>query len=343
MNDDNIKYQNILNSLITKGNQSSSEIAINLDKNLRSIQRDITEMVKLQLIKKNGKGKHTKIDITTIGKMQTILSPSLTNESRLEYMNIQTFNTEIFEGFKNSNILVNHQIKLQLQTLQYRKKIKSTTPTLLKRELERLIIEFSWKSSQIEGNTYSLLETQELLQYNQSESEPHTKEETTMILNHKKAFDFVFQDKDYFKTLSTKKIIELHALLTESLDISKDFRASGVGITGSLFRPIDNHHIIIEMMDRTCELINSKVGYEKALIATLLISYIQPFEDGNKRTSRILSNAILYANDLPMLSYRSVNVNEYKKAILSFYEFNSTVLFLKIFTEQIEYFVNNYF
>jgi Fic family protein len=82
---------------------------------------------------------------------------------------------------------------------------------------------------------------------------------------------------------------------------------------------------------------------EKALITVLMIAYIQPFEDGNKRTSRILSNAILLANQYCPLSYRSVDEIEYKKAIILFYEQNNVSYFKELFLEQFKQAINKYF
>ena len=106
-----------------------------------------------------------------------------------------------------------------------------------------------------------------------------------MILNHKKAFDFIFENPDYFLTISTQKITELHHILTKNLEVNTGFRKSGVGITGSLYKPLDNQHQIQEAVDKLSALINeTNDPYLKAMFVSLLIAYIQPFEDGNART-----------------------------------------------------------
>jgi Fic family protein len=93
-----------------------------------------------------------------------------------------------------------------------------------------------------------------------------------------------------------------------------------------------------------CALINAKDnGFEKALLAVVLISYIQPFEDGNKRTGRMISNALLIANGACPLSYRSIDSLDYKKAMLIFYEQNNLSEFKQIFIEQNVFGVKNYF
>ena len=97
-------------------------------------------------------------------------------------------------------------------------------------------------------------------------------------------------------------------------------------------------------MHASCYLINSRDNiFEKALLTLVLLSYIQAFTDGNKRTARITSNAILIANGYCPLSFRSVDSIDYKKAMLIFYEQNNLYAFKKIFIEQFEFAVRGYF
>ena len=222
-------------------------------------------------------------------------------------------------------------------------KINNLSHTLLKKEYERLLIELSWKSSQIEGNTYSLLDTETLIKEN-IEAKGHKKEESIMILNHKKALEFIFENKDYYKNISLKKIEELHTLLITDLGVYKGLRKSPVGIVGTNYKPLSNRLQIKEAVDKLINIVNYTENIiEKALIAVLMISYIQPFEDGNKRTGRILANAILFANGYCPLSYRSINESDYKKAVIIFYENNSLDYFKKLFVEQFKFAVEKYF
>lgn len=97
-------------------------------------------------------------------------------------------------------------------------------------------------------------------------------------------------------------------------------------------------------MRDTCDLINSKDNiFEKALLSLVLLSYIQAFSDGNKRTARITGNAILIANGYCPLSFRSVDSIDYKKAMLVFYEQNNIYAFKQIFIDQFEFAVKEYF
>ena len=211
------------------------------------------------------------------------------------------------------------------------------------KEMERLGIDLSWKSSQIEGNTYSLLETERLLKEKQ-EAKGKSHEEALMLLNHKEALKFVLQEPDYLIPLTLSHIEDIHSLLVKDMGVARNIRVRRVGITGTNYRPIDNEFQIREALHDSCNLINSKENiFEKALLALVLISYIQPFEDGNKRTARITSNAILIANGYCPISFRSVDSIDYKKAMLLFYEQNNISAFKKIFMDQFRFAVEQYF
>jgi Fic family protein len=206
-----------------------------------------------------------------------------------------------------------------------------------------LTIELAWKSSKIEGNTYTLLDTERLLKDNVSAT-GKSAAETQMILNHKTALDFILQDPEYFKELTIRKIEMLHQLLTDKLGVEKGIRQGMVGIVGTDYKPLDNAYQIKEALQELVDVVNKEENpLTKALTVALMIAYIQPFEDGNKRTSRILGNAILLAHDYCPLSYRSVDEVEYKKAVILFYEQNNAFYFKDLFLEQFKQAVNKYF
>lgn len=309
-----------------------------------TIIRDLDVLLKQKLIKKSGSAR-------SVVYTPTQTSEILRKYNVVEYFKVDSdsrkvkypqFNFNIFDNL--TNILTAKEFsELEKTNNIYRKKIEKLSPALLKKEFERLLIELSWKSSQIEGNTYSLLDTEVLIKDN-IEAEGHKKEEVIMILNHKRALEYIFENDSYFKNLTLAKIEELHAILVDKLSINKGLRTSPVGIVGTNYKPLFNQHQIKEVMEKLIDKINSIENViEKALITVLMISYIQPFEDGNKRTGRILANAILYANNYCPLSYRSIKESEYKKAVIIFYENNSLDYFKKIFIEQFKFAVDKYF
>jgi Fic family protein len=211
------------------------------------------------------------------------------------------------------------------------------------KEFERLAIDLSWKSSQIEGNTYSLLETERLLKEQETTS-GKTKDEATMLLNHKEVLDFILNHQDFVKPLTISRIEDLHSILIKELNVGRNIRKRRVGISGTNYKPLDNEFQIREALKAMCDLVNSKSNvFEKALLVLALISYIQPFEDGNKRTARIISNAILMNESYCPLSFRTVDSTDYKKSMLVFYEQNNIHPFKRIFMDQYAFAVQTYF
>jgi len=254
------------------------------------------------------------------------------------------FNPGIFKTLGQLTLFTETE-KALLDDLQkkHQKKIKTISPALFKKETERLTIELSWKSSQIEGNTYSLLETA-LLLADHIPAHGKAKEEAQMLLNHKVALDNIYAGRISVKPLRIGDIEGLHSLLIRGLGVARNLRKRAVGISGTTYRPPDNEFQVREYLDKARKLINSKANvFEKAMLAVLFISYIQPFEDGNKRTGRILGNALLIKSGCCPLSYRSVTPTDYKKAMILFYEQNNIMAYKKLFIEQYEFAVNNYY
>lgn len=309
-----------------------------------TIIRDLDVLLKNNFIKKHGSARSVKY--SSFENNELLIKYNVENYFKTEpderNIKYSQFNFEIFNNL--NNIFSKSEIeKLEKTNNIYCSKIKKLSSGLLKKEYERLLIELSWKSSQIEGNTYSLLDTEALIK-NNIEAKGHKKEEAIMILNHKKALDFIFENQDYFKQITLKKIEELHFLLTNNMGVNKGLRKHPVGIVGTNYKPLSNFLQIKDAIEKLIEKINSiKNPVEKALITVIMISYIQPFEDGNKRTGRILANAILYAHNYCPLSYRSVSETEYKKAVIIFYENNSLDYFKELFINQFKFAVDKYF
>jgi Fic family protein len=187
------------------------------------------------------------------------------------------------------------------------------------------------------------LETERLLRDKET-AQGKTKEEAVMLLNHKDAIDFIIENPDYISPLSIHRIEDIHSMLIKELNVDRNIRHRRVGISGTNYRPLDNEYQIREALDESCQIINARHNtFDKALLALLLISYIQPFYDGNKRTSRIISNALLINENHCPISFRTIDPITYKKAILIFYEQNNLSAIREIFIDQFEFAVNTYF
>ncbi len=310
---------------------------------LVTIKRALSGMVKKGVLRVSGSGRATNYRISTVGRLFSEIDARayISVEPDKRY-GLHGYNFELFPEFP-SEVFTNDELKiLDKATNDYRQKASEVSPVIQKKELERLVIELSWKSSKIEGNTYTLLDTENLILKNKPAT-GKTKEETQMILNHKDAFCFVYENRNIFKTLTKQNLERLHSIIVKDLSVNLGLRKNPVGISGSIYRPLDNVYQISEAVEVLSGAINRIASpYAKSVTALLGTSYVQPFEDGNKRTSRLMADALLLAHGCAPLSYRSVDENEYWEAKLVFYELNSITPFKKMFIEQYEFAAKNY-
>lgn len=342
------KENEIIALLKKEAELSSKDIfdALAISLSYASVKRLLVKLVEGNIVGKKGKGKSTKYFLSNFFELLYPVDMDKYYEKDIDERKIKEhYNFELIPALFNiDNIFTNKELA-QLNILQdrYSANITQLSQFEYKKELERLAIDLSWKSSQIEGNTYSLLETEILLKEKKTAS-GRTKEEAIMLLNHKDAIDFIVEYPDFILPLSLNKIEDIHSLLIKELGIERNIRKRRVGISGTNYKPLDNEFQITEAMTQLCKLVNARKNvFEKAFITLLFISYIQPFVDGNKRTARIISNAVLLGNNYCPISFRTVDSVEYKKAVLVFYEQNNISCFKKIFIEQFDFAVNTYF
>src|SRR3989339_278046 len=343
----NTRQMKMLNYLLFHPSSSRSEVETSLgdEKGSRiTIIRDLNHLLRLGWIEQTGGGNHV---VYTLKSGKELLIPIDAETYFSIITDVRTLRHQQFNGavvdnlagiFSKEELALFEKGKMKLQ-----EKFKTLDKTLLKRELERFTIELSWKSSQIEGNTYSLLETEELIK-NNKEAKGHDKNEAIMILNHKNAFDTILEKRNHFKKIGILDIRSIHSELVKDLEITLGTRQSGVGITGTKYVPLDNKWQIEEALSHiVAHAKKTDSVAERAFIFLAMISYLQPFTDGNKRTSRMVSNAVLLANGYFPLSYRSVDEVEYKKALILFYEQNNLYHLKRIFLEQQRFAIENYF
>lgn len=327
---------------------SSKDIydGISSTKGYATIKRSLNNLIEQNYISKEGKGKGTKYLLST--------SYSIIRQIDIEEYFTQDIDDRKIQSSFNfkliSEILPKVELfsqseleKLQLLQKQFQNNINLLSSSQYENELERLAIDLSWKSSQIEGNTYSLLETERLLKEKLT-ADGKTKEEAVMLLNHKEAIDFIIMHPDYLNPIKVNRIEDIHSILVKELGIKRNIRNHRVGISGTNYKPLDNEHQLREALNLMCDLVNVKQNvFEKALLLLVLLSYLQAFDDGNKRTARIVSNACLIHHKHCPISFRTVDSIEYKKAMLLFYEQNNISAFKTLFMEQFEFAVNTYF
>ncbi len=200
--------------------------------------------------------------------------------------------------------------------------------------MNRLLIELSWNSSRLEGNTYSLLETEHLLSAGAAAEGKDTRE-TQMILNHKAAIEFLIDHADETR-FDRPTLFTLHSLLANNLMADQQargrLRTITVGIGGTVYPPLAVPQLIEENFD---QILNTAAAisdpFEQAFFAMVHLPYLQPFEDVNKRVSRLAANIPLIRENLSPLSFVDVPQHLYVEAILGVYELNDVTLLRDVF------------
>lgn len=342
------RESHIIDFIKKKGASSSKEIldGTDIDVSYATLKRILANLTSEGYLVTTGRGKSTKYVLSTAFEMLRPVDLEKYYKDDIDDREIrEAFNFKIISDvLYNSDVFSDRELeKLNQLQKEFESNIKELSERERQRELERLAIDLSWKSSQIEGNTYSLLETERLLKDRETAA-GKTREEATMLLNHKVALDFIFKNRDYLQSITISKIEDIHSMLTRDLHVARNLRKRRIAISGTNYKPLDNEFQIKEALSAACEVIDHKDNvFEKALLSLVLISYIQPFMDGNKRTARIVSNAILINYGYCPLSFRTVSSIDYKKAMLLFYEQNNISSFKEIFIDQFEFAVKTYF
>jgi Fic family protein len=333
----------ILRVLAPGENLSRPAIAQAVGETRDNTIRELGRLVELGYVATSGAGRATTYAIT--GQARTIalwdVEEYLALEPDQRHVRYTRLQPDLFEAVRGIFRPANRE-DITTAREEFAKR-RATDDATAQRELERFVIELSWKSSKIEGNTYTLLDTEQLIR-EAIEAPGHSHAEAVMILDHKRAFDYVWQHQEDFRRLTRSQVEEVHALLTKDLSVPGGLRASGVGITGTVYVPPASQVEIASHLDGILQAINGfEEPAEKALACLVLLPYLQPFTDGNKRTSRLMANAALLAHGLPPLSYRSIDEQAYKGALILFYEQGALANFRDLFVEQLRFAASNYF
>lgn len=198
--------------------------------------------------------------------------------------------------------------------------------TYLRQILDRLLIDLAWNSSRLEGNTYSLLETQRLLELGES-AEGKATQEAQMILNHKAAIEMLAYPTEEIG-FNRYTVCNLHALLSDNLMSDPaacgSIRSRSVGISGTVFYPLE----VPQQIEENFHLILTKASsiddpFEAALFVMVQLPYLQVFEDVNKRVSRLAANISMLRHNFCPLSFVDVEADDYINALIGVYELQS--------------------
>lgn len=206
--------------------------------------------------------------------------------------------------------------------------------TYARRILDRLLIDLSWNSSRLEGNTYSLLETERLLEIGEAAAGKDARE-AQMILNHKSAIEMLVENSEE-TGFNRFTILNLHALLSQNLlpDASAcgRLRRISVGIGGTVFHPLDIPQLVEECFQQILDTAAAiSDPFEQSFFVMVHVPYLQPFEDINKRVSRLAANLPFIQGNLSPLSFVDVPQRAYVDAILAVYELNRLELLRDVY------------
>jgi hypothetical protein len=206
--------------------------------------------------------------------------------------------------------------------------------TYARQILNRLLIDLSWNSSRLEGNTYSLLETERLLELGEAPQGKNSME-AQMILNHKAAIEFMVESAEQLR-FNSFTILNLHALLSDNL--LRDQRACGclrskpVGIAKSVYQPLAIPQLISEYFQQILDTADAITNpFEQSFFVMVQLPYLQPFLDVNKRVSRLAANIPLIYGNLCPLSFVDVPEQVYVSGLLGVYELNRIELLREVF------------
>ena len=206
--------------------------------------------------------------------------------------------------------------------------------TYARQVLDRLLIDLSWASSRLEGNTYSRLDTQNLIQFGHAAA-GKDQLEAQMILNHKAAIEMLVEHAGEI-AFDRHTVQNLHALLSDNLlpDAAAGgrLRRTDVAITGSVYQPLAVPQQIEEHFDTLLAKARAiDDPFEQAFFAMVQLPYLQPFDDVNKRTSRLAANIPLIRHNLAPLSFVDVPEDLYISGTLGVYELGRVELLRDVF------------
>lgn len=315
----------ILNLIKTKSYVKLSDIADaaqlpQSSANRRAIQRALANLLKQHLIEAKGKAR------ARLYFLQTAISAELLPIS---------YNSNFLNDYEpNKTFYLGSAIREELHQLGKAEDTARPAGTYARNIFNKLLIDLSWNSSRLEGNTYSLLETKRLIELGEN-TEGKDITETQMILNHKAAIEYIIESADE-KNMSAHEIYSIHALLSDNLlgdsSASGRLRKISVGISGTTYQPIDNPHLLEEYFHIFIKKFNLiKDPFEQSFFSLVHLAYLQPFEDVNKRTSRLVANIPLIKQNLKPLSFVDVTQKDYTSSLLGVYEKNDMSLLRNLY------------
>ena len=302
----------------------------------RALQRRLASLVGAARLSRRGSRRWTRYTVPTgagNGEAATDIERSLSTRSHAVLRQLDRplserpaarYRSDYLRGYvPNESAWLSDAERARLRRLGTVVETVQPAGTYARRIADRLLIDLSWNSSRLEGNTYSLLDTRRLLALGM-EAEGRDPRETRMIRNHRDAIEFLIENvtETGFDRLT---VLNLHALLANELlpdpGSPGRLRRIAVGIGGSTYQPSDSPQVIEADFDALL----ARLGeiddpFEQSLVALAQLPYLQPFDDVNKRVSRLAANLPLIRENLVPVSFVGVPRALYTKALLAVYE-----------------------
>ena len=245
------------------------------------------------------------------------------------------YQIEFLEAYQpNRTYYLQDALRSQLHTMGRSPAQQAPAGTFARDILARLTVDLSWASSRLEGNTYSRLDTERLVAFGEAANGKDALE-TQMILNHKAAIEFLVGDPAQ-AAITRETVIALHALLSDGLmadpSASGALRLRAVEIGGSVYLPLAVPQKLAELFGIVLVMATEIIDpFEQAFFLMVHIPYLQPFEDVNKRVSRLAANIPIIRHNLAPLSFIDVPQDAYAEAMLGIYEQNRVELLRDVF------------
>jgi len=303
----------------------------------RSVRRWLGELVQDGLIKRTGQKKGTRYEAAPVqeplpSNPEAVFSDASAQvlsyvKQRLYLREPISYRLDWLESYEpNQTFYLTQKQREFLRQEGGRRYQYDIAGTYARHIYNRLIIDLSYNSSRLEGNTYSLLETEKLIL--EGDAQPSKlDEEAVMILNHKEAIRYLVDNAALLK-IEYQTICTIHYLLLDGLLAAEkcgNVRSHGVKIGGSSYLPLDNKIKIESILTMVCNKAEHIVDpYEQSFFLLTHIAYLQAFEDSNKRTSRLSANIPLIRENLAPMSFNDVPKEDYTSAMIAVYELNNT-------------------
>jgi hypothetical protein len=292
----------------------------------RTLQRRLAELVKSKAIITTGEGRACRYFMSA-------------SENNISNKQIRYHRSFVDNYEPNVTYYLSAAERSQLLQWGTPPKLPNKTATFVKKILRAFLIDLSWNSSRLEGNTYSLLETERLLDSGEVAQDKDPLD-AQMLLNHKAAIEFLVEQDNTLR-INTSTILNLHALLSDNLLADPStcgrLRNIAVGIGKTSYVPLAIPQLIEEMFNNILEKARAiQDPFEQSFFLMVQLPYLQPFIDVNKRVSRLSANIPLIRDGLCPLSFVDVPHKNYIEGILGVYEFNHVERLKKVYMEAYE-------